>query len=64
MTSTTNEPAAPERSDASTPAANEEIKPLEDIADYLRAYARQKPETVALVCIGIGFVLGWRLKPW
>lgn len=42
----------------------DEITPLEDISDYLREYARQKPETTALVCIGIGFVLGWRLKPW
>ncbi|REK18802.1 MAG: hypothetical protein DWQ37_03065 [Planctomycetota bacterium] len=43
---------------------SEEVHPMDDIVDYLRTYARQKPETAALVCIGIGFVLGWRLKPW
>lgn len=41
-----------------------EISPLEDIVDYLKAYSRQKPEQAALVCIGLGFVLGWKLKPW
>jgi hypothetical protein len=29
-----------------------------------RDYARSNPETVALWCVGIGFVLGWKLKPW
>jgi len=23
-----------------------------------------KPEAAALWCLGIGFVLGWKLKPW
>ncbi len=35
-----------------------------DVATYLRDYARERPEVVALWCFGIGFVLGWRLKPW
>jgi hypothetical protein len=46
----------------SQPAAD--VRPLDDALVYLKAYARQKPETAALVCIGIGFVLGWKLKPW
>lgn len=29
-----------------------------------REYARSNPETVALWCLGIGFVLGWKLRPW
>lgn len=29
-----------------------------------RDYARSNPETVALWCVGIGFVLGWKLRPW
>jgi hypothetical protein len=36
-------------------------------ADLLRsfeAYAREKPVSVALWALGIGFVLGWKLKPW
>jgi hypothetical protein len=37
---------------------------LDDTLSYLRDYAREKPETAALWCLGIGFVLGWKLKPW
>lgn len=35
-----------------------------DIVEYLRTYAREKPEMAALWCFGIGFILGWKLKPW
>jgi hypothetical protein len=35
-----------------------------DIVEYLKEYAREKPEVAALWCLGIGFVLGWKLKPW
>ncbi len=43
---------------------SEPLRPSEDIIEYLREYTREKPEVVALWCFGIGFVLGWRLKPW
>jgi len=42
----------------------QELRPLEDALEYLRAYARERPEVVALTCFGIGFILGWKLKPW
>jgi hypothetical protein len=35
-----------------------------DLAKYLYDYARAHPEYAALWCLGIGFVLGWKLKPW
>jgi hypothetical protein len=35
-----------------------------DLADYIKEYARENPGTVALWCLGIGFVLGWKMKPW
>ena len=38
--------------------------PLEQGIDYLRTCVREHPETSALWCLGIGFVLGWKLKPW
>lgn len=44
--------------------AARELKPLEDLMAYVQEYARQRPETVALTCIGIGFILGWKLKLW
>ncbi len=40
------------------------VNPIEDGIEYLRAYAKEKPEMAALWCFGIGFVLGWKLKPW
>jgi hypothetical protein len=35
-----------------------------DVIEYLKQYAREKPEVAALWCFGIGFILGWKLKPW
>jgi hypothetical protein len=37
---------------------------FENAMDYLRKYGRENPESLALWCLGIGFVLGWKLKPW
>jgi ElaB/YqjD/DUF883 family membrane-anchored ribosome-binding protein len=39
-------------------------EPFEDLVKYARDYARERPESAALICLGVGFVLGWRLKPW
>ncbi len=35
-----------------------------DIVEYLTDYARENPGYAALACLGVGFVLGWKLKPW
>ena len=32
--------------------------------EHFREYQRERPEIVALWCLGLGFVLGWKLKPW
>jgi len=42
----------------------ERLRPTSDMVEYFRQYARERPEVVALWCFGIGFVLGWKLKPW
>ena len=44
--------------------ADNAMKPADDIVQYLSNYAKQKPDVAALWCFGIGFVLGWKLKPW
>jgi hypothetical protein len=44
--------------------AARELKPLEDLTAYVQEYARQRPEAVALACLGVGFILGWKLKLW
>ena len=41
-----------------------DLRPTDDLLTYVREYARQKPEVAALWCFGIGFILGWKLKPW
>jgi hypothetical protein len=33
-------------------------------AEFLHDYSQSRPEVVALWAFGIGFVLGWKLKPW
>lgn len=47
-----------------TQQPGESLKLSSDLVEYARQYAREKPEVVALWCLGIGFVLGWKLKPW
>jgi len=44
--------------------SEESLKPYTDMVAYFQQYARERPEVVALWCFGIGFVLGWKLKPW
>jgi hypothetical protein len=35
-----------------------------EASDFLREYSRARPEVIALWAFGIGFILGWKLKPW
>ncbi len=44
--------------------AQNDMKVLEDLEAYFLKYAREQPQTMALACIAVGFVLGWKLKPW
>ena len=32
--------------------------------ECMKQYAQERPEVVTLWAFGIGFVLGWKLKPW
>ena len=40
------------------------LSPVNDLMEYVRTYAKQNPEAAALWCLGIGFVLGCKLKFW
>jgi len=40
----------------------EEIR--KDVVEYAMEYAKENPGHAALFCIGLGFILGWKLKPW
>lgn len=44
--------------------AEDAKKLTNDFVAYVKEYARENPGTAALWCLGIGFVLGWKMKPW
>jgi hypothetical protein len=47
-----------------TAVHSDQKHPVDDLVRYCKDYARERPEVCALWCFGIGFVLGWKLKPW
>ncbi|HEX4412615.1 MAG TPA: DUF883 C-terminal domain-containing protein [Lacipirellulaceae bacterium] len=49
---------------AATMEENDPIEVGRDMVEYVREYVRENPETAALYALGIGFVLGWKLKIW
>ena len=38
-------------------------EPTKDMVSLLQDYAKNKPEVAALWCFGIGFFVGWKLRP-
>lgn len=36
----------------------------DQVSRTFKRYAQERPDVVALWCLGIGFVLGWKMKPW
>jgi hypothetical protein len=46
----------------SSPAALESM--AQEALDRMNAYAREHPTAFGLCALGVGFVLGWKLKPW
>jgi hypothetical protein len=50
--------------DITDQAAEQAREITRDVAEYLTEYARENPGYAALICLGVGFVLGWKLKPW
>ena len=65
MSTTTNATAnnAVRRQGTARPA-DKALQPSRDIVNYVREYARQKPDVAALWCFGLGIVVGWKAKPW
>jgi len=65
QTETSNQQSAAAQSNGTqSSAGGDELQPTQDIVQYLKDYARQKPDVAALWCFGVGFVVGWKLKPW
>lgn len=42
----------------------EEMSVPQAAAEFFTQYARERPEVVAMWAFGVGFILGWKLKPW
>lgn len=64
MAQTTSRRPARNDSKRSEPAVETTKEITNDVVEYLTDYAKQNPGYAALCCIGVGFVLGWKLKPW
>jgi len=41
-----------------------ELASVDRFVAYFRERAHADPEKFALTCLGVGFILGWKLKPW
>jgi len=44
-------------------SADETERVARDLFDHLKEYAQEHPGRAALVCLGLGIYLGWKLKP-
>jgi hypothetical protein len=38
--------------------------PQHDFVKHVIDYSREHPGVAAFCCLGVGFILGWKLKPW
>jgi hypothetical protein len=54
----------PTQNDHHIQQRGDSLRPATDVVEYFRQYSHERPEVVALWCLGIGFVLGWKLKMW
>jgi hypothetical protein len=64
MASSTGEHTDPEsRNEAQAPAVPR-VRTTKSALEHFQEYRRERPAVVALWCVGIGFVLGWKLKLW
>ncbi|HAH45049.1 hypothetical protein [Gimesia sp.] len=66
-TSSSRNPQAtgrPTETAAASAEQYDQLKPVDDLVEYVSTYAQQNPGTAALWCFGIGFIVGWKLKPW
>jgi hypothetical protein len=64
MASSTKEQTVPELQNETRTRTELRAETSRSAFELFREYGRERPEIVALWCFGIGFVLGWKLKPW
>lgn len=39
-------------------------EPAKDLFGLAKDYAKEKPEVAAAWAFGLGFIIGWKVKPW
>lgn len=39
-------------------------EPAKDLLGLAKEYARDKPEVACAWAFGLGFIVGWKMKPW
>jgi len=64
MTTTTSQQNANDQSMQSRQQVDSPKEISHDIVECVAEYVRHNPGYAALCCVGVGFVLGWKLKPW
>ena len=64
MASSTEEHTVPKSRNETQVRTEPHERTTKSIFEHFHEYGRERPEVVALWCFGIGFVLGWKLKPW
>lgn len=64
MASSTNKHAAAKSRVESAVRAEPVARATKTATEHFLEYGRERPAIVALWCVGLGFVLGWKLKPW
>jgi ElaB/YqjD/DUF883 family membrane-anchored ribosome-binding protein len=64
MVSTHSRSNASQATKRSPRAAQSTPEATQDMMEAVTEYARENPGYAALICLGVGFVLGWKLKPW
>jgi hypothetical protein len=64
MASSTKESVVPELKNETQQRTEDLAETAKSAFEHFREYGRERPEILALWCFGIGFVLGWKLKPW
>jgi hypothetical protein len=55
---------APQHSWGRQQQGGQQLSVSDAALDFFKEYARERPEVVAMWAFGIGFILGWKLKPW
>ena len=64
MVSSTKEHTVPKSRNETPTRTGSPARKTKNAFEHFLEYGRERPEIVALWCFGIGFVLGWKLKPW